>query len=384
MIKKLIETLKGEKNILASMPSAPPTFLIDPIIALNRLTDASPAEKLLYSGHNTGNMLFVNAMKEQLNYEKIEWFVASRYEEKENASAVMPASNFISLGKDTSMEERLLDFLKETSFPFTLAGLGAQASDKIKTPKELMKVQPAKRVEFLKALSERAVSIGVRGEFTAQCLEEIGIHNYRIIGCPSVYFSLGAKIKKVGLPSSKKIVVNVTTGNVFETKIMEIAAENSAHWIMQMETELPEKLLAGEVPLHTSLQKAFPGLKMSPEETREYSMKYAHMFFSMEQWTDFLKKEKFSFSFGSRFHGNMAAFRAGIPALWVVHDSRTKELVKSLHLPHIDYNQLNESKNVQKLMEYCDYSEFYKEYPHLRQNYIHFLNENKLNHNFSM
>lgn len=36
-------------------------------------------------------------------------------------------------------------------------------------------------------MSERTNTIGVRGAFTAECLDLMGIHNYRIIGCPSMF-----------------------------------------------------------------------------------------------------------------------------------------------------------------------------------------------------
>lgn len=97
-----------------------------------------------------------------------------------------------------------------------------------------------------------------------------------------------------------------------------------------------------------------------------------------------MQEEDFTFSFGSRFHGNMSALRNGIPALWVTHDSRTSELVQTLKLPHITLSEFNEINNMKKLVEYCDYTEFYKAYKGLSAEYVKFLDENNLNHRFTV
>lgn len=68
-------------------------------------------------------------------------------------------------------------------------------------------------------------------------------------------------------------------------------------------------------------------------------------------------QENISFAFGTRFHGNMVAMHNGIPALWVTHDSRTKELTDFLHLPSIPLKIINNTKYVEELFKYCNYDE---------------------------
>jgi hypothetical protein len=237
-------------------------------------------------------------------------------------------------------------------------------------------------ISYFKNLSERAASLGVRGEFTAQCLEEMGIHNYRIIGCPSAFKYMDGIYKKVKKANTENVMFTVTAGSNYERKILELGMSVNAKWIMQMLTEMPEVALEGKIPDEKWMQIRFPGIKLTPEQLKEYMEQNAKMFFRINDWQDYYAKENFTFAFGSRFHGNMSALRSGIPALWITHDSRTSELVNTLHLPHIDIKTLNNINRVEELIDLCDYEDFYKNYESLTKEYIKFLDENNLNHKF--
>ena len=60
----------------------------------------------------------------------------------------------------------------------------------------------------------------------------------------------------------------------------------------------------------------------------------------------------------------MMALRNQVPTLWVVHDWRTLELVRYLGLPHINWfdKKFQDTKCIEELFSYCDYSEVYKSY----------------------
>lgn len=74
----------------------------------------------------------------------------------------------------------------------------------------------------------------------------------------------------------------------------------------------------------------------------------------------------------------------GIPSLWIVNDSRTRELIETLKLPSIDYDYLPQYKYIEELVEQCDYSEMYKNYRRLYKEYVSYLNENGINHKLVM
>ena len=77
----------------------------------------------------------------------------------------------------------------------------------------------------------------------------------------------------------------------------------------------------------------------------EYNKKMSQVFWNI------------TFAFGTRFHGNMEAFRNGVPALWITHDSRTEELTNYLHLSSIKLSEAIKAKNLEELIEYCDYTD---------------------------
>ena len=87
-----------------------------------------------------------------------------------------------------------------------------------------------------------------------------------------------------------------------------------------------------------------------------YIKEFGHMFYTRDKWTEFLNKENIQFSIGSRFHGNMMAFSNGIPAMWIVHDFRTKELVEAMELPYIQYRDLSRY-SMDEIMNKCEYGQ---------------------------
>lgn len=358
------------------------TVLLNPIKGAENNLEVSLSQRISNYGNNVGNMLFVEAMKEQLNYDREIYPGPQRGTSLDHCSMIMPSSNFIIRG-DSLFIEKAQQLLDTTKGLCTVAGLGAQSNSSDDTPKKLVKDLPAYKVKFFKTLSERAVSIGVRGEFTAACLEEMGIYNYRIIGCPSAYATFDGKfdIKK---PTNEHCIMTVTGMNPMESRILELGIRENAHWIMQMATERPEVIYENKDILDQDYDQTFPNIKVTKQELINYMRMNGHMFFRYSDWCNFYREYNATFSYGSRFHGNMCAMRNGIPALWITHDSRTSELVNTLHLPNINYAQFKNISSLEELISYCNYSEFKKNYRTLSENYVQFLNENGIDHKFKI
>ena len=81
--------------------------------------------------------------------------------------------------------------------------------------------------------AERAVSLGVRGEFTAECLEVMGIKNYRIIGCPSFYKHMGGILPEFKNPTSEKSVITCNNEPIEANKAVAyyFSLDNKVHYI---------------------------------------------------------------------------------------------------------------------------------------------------------
>lgn len=339
-------------------------------------SDAETFEiKMRDVGENTGNMMFVNALNEQLAVKKYDFYHPTLFKEEKDSACVIPSANFIICGD--GIENDGITFLEGTDFPVTLAGLGSQADPRYNTPKALVESLNPEKIKFFKMAAERAVSLGIRGEFTAECLEIMGIKNYRIIGCPSFYKHMDGVLPDFKKPTAEKTVMSVTSGNRFESKLVKFGFENDSDWVMQMNTELPF-METGEIEYTQSqIAQRYPGLKFN-KKMLEYMKNHRKIFFNINDWSEYLKNGGFTFAFGSRFHGNMNAFNHGIPTLWITHDSRTKELTETLHLPNINYYEFASASSMEQLIEYCNYEDTIKHYPELLANYKQFLKENGL------
>lgn len=326
-------------------------------------------------GENTGNMMFVNALKNQLDVKKCDFYHHTLFQDKTDVSCVIPSANFIICGD--AIEDDGIKFLENTEFPITLAGLGAQASARYNTPKTLVNALNPEKIKFFKMAAERAVTLGIRGEFTAECLEIMGIKNYRIIGCPSFYSHMDGVLPEIKNPTAEKTIVSVTSGSSFETELAKFGYANNSDWVIQMTTELPF-METGEIKYsQQNITSSFPGLNFD-ESMLAYMKEHRKIFFDINEWNSYLENGGFTFAYGSRFHGNMNAFNHGIPTLWIVHDNRTKELTETLHLPHITFHEFISINSMEQLMERCNYEDTIKNYPKLLDNYKQFLKENGL------
>lgn len=357
------------------------TVLVNPILSAGKDKSKNITAQIADTGNNTGNLMFAEGIKEQLHYDKEIWIIGQDIKEVNKPAVIMPSANFIIHGSDDFIS-KCKDFLDTTDCPVTLAGLGAQSTQELNTPSKLVNALTPTKIKYFKMVSERAVSIGIRGEFTAECLELMGIHNFRIIGCPSFYKYLNGIYPQLPEPVLDKTQITLTTGSPMESRILEMGMKLNSLWLIQMMTEMPKSAFENETVSPVWVERRFPQLQVSIDEYTKYLKHNTRIFFRIDEWDQYYKQEKITFSFGSRFHGNMAAIRNGVPALWIVHDSRTKELVKTLHLPSIDIKEFAELKYPQDMLPYCDYRDMYDNYHKLCLNYVEFLEENHISHKF--
>ena len=338
-------------------------------------------EKLHLLSDNTGNLLYVNELKEQIDYELEGWLGEERYRTEEFTAGILPTSNI--LRKYCTCAEEWVQLINNVRFPVTLAGMGSQSYIDCRSPKEVVNSLPSERKQAFREIAEQTVSLGIRGGFTAECLELMGITNYRIIGCPSFYKFWDGECQKWPEPTLEKITFNLVTARSHGHKVLEWGRKGE--YILQTPAENPAVIFDRDAEVTEEfIKKKFPGYKGTKEELNVFMKEHAHMFFSLEEWKDYLRSNNFSFSFGMCFHGNMVAHLCGIPSLWIVHDSRTRELIETLKLPSIDYDDLPQYKYIEELVEQCDYSEMYKNYRTLYKEYVSYLNENGINHKLVM
>ncbi len=357
------------------------SVFFNPIANIDGDNHLSVYEKIYRSGLNTGNRVFTDAINQQIQFKMEGWFQSEEILElDENNIGVLACANMLNI-KDQFLDA-IWERIAELRFPVTLVGLGAQSTEELDTPKKLMSAMPKERIQALSGICNQTETIGIRGEFTAECLEIVGIKNYRVIGCPSLY-KYENQYELLRSPNVTKCLYHMAGNVEGEHKLLRFGMENNLIWIMQSMVEMPRTVFENCHLTKEAVLKRFPGYEDSIEALENYMRQKARMFFSMKEWYTFLKQENFTFSFGGRFHGNVAALRCGIPALWITHDSRTKELTNLFHLPSIDVSQLQSINSLEDFMPYCSYDDFYKTYPGMFREYKSFLEENSIDHKWN-
>jgi hypothetical protein len=136
------------------------------------------------AGANTGNFLFIAALRKILHHEELIYHHQSniKFEEGGFDYIAISAANWINPKVDLS---RLTCFIESTNLPCLLVGLGAQLNFGEQLPKLKSGTE-----RFLRIASERCKSISVRGAHTQEVLRQYGVSNTWITGCPSI---VGAK-----------------------------------------------------------------------------------------------------------------------------------------------------------------------------------------------
>lgn len=343
-------------------------------------------QKFRRVGGNSGNLIFYEAVKEEINYSDIINVTATREDVSKDSRIIVPSSNFLCHVDNPIFFERFVKFFDEIDNPITFCGLGAQSTKELNTPKKLVNSLLPIQIEFFKKLSERSVAIGVRGEFTADCLEQMGITNVRIIGCPSFYRYLDGQYPEIKKPTKDYVQVTYTPGTVERSKILKLGLKNKCAWVVQEMGEFPKTITicSRENISPIWLARKVPMLFFDGTKVLNYSKDYSKIFWDVNEWNKFYAENEISFAFGTRFHGNMAALRNGVPALWVTHDSRTKELAEFLKLPNISIKDFSKINSIEEMFDYCDYSNLRSNYKKMCENYISYLDENELNHKYKI
>ena len=299
---------------------------------------------------------------------------------------------------------RHLDRFKKLKSRITVVSLGAQATlEEMKNPKEFASNLLPEIKEFLKLISSRSISIGVRGEFTYDVLRAVGIKNVDLIGCSSWFvngYNQPEIIKKEWRKSLKPVVYtcweNYTPWNMYwNNALLRNALKlNDPKFVIQSEFNLMPYYLVNKNLKDFIKYYTFRDLINSINSIKNiYGLKYSEILFNkkvrdlfeifldIDKWGEFMKTR--DFAYGMRIHGSVVAIKQGIPAITVVPDSRILEMSEFFKIPYIRVDQMDsKSFNIQKIYEEADFSEMNKIYPKLLENYITFLNKNGIKHKF--
>ncbi|MBN2344342.1 MAG: polysaccharide pyruvyl transferase family protein [Deltaproteobacteria bacterium] len=327
--------------------------------------------------------MFATAVQRHLSVPGVS-FEADKYTINESAAErineecdafILPLANAFR----SSFERHLIRYtklIKKLKIPVIVVGVGAQA--KVESSFDELKPINNTVIEFSKEVLERSSVIGVRGAFTAEYLNHLGIKNVEVIGCPSMYYwgkDFQPTLKVSKLDQNARLAVNITEN------IPEMAS-----FALQNYQRYPDTFYFAQ-DINT-LQTLWWGLGKYGNPTNIHHM--AHPFYLMNRvrfftdiypWMNFISQR--DFSYGSRIHGNIIALQAGIPSVLIAHDSRTLELAQYLGIPHLQLKELSQFSDVSELYELVDLKSTQKRYKKILKTYRSFLEKNHLAHTLS-
>ncbi len=294
---------------------------------------------------------------------------------------VLSMANFVSGTTDLGYIVDCLE--RKTIHQVVMVGAGAQAYD---YGEEITLSAGTRR--FLGYVADRSVSIGVRGHYTAEVLNDLGIRNVTVIGCPAVFWSGPAApvVRQETLPHLPSLAVNATPVGHYRDKISTLFAfgmRHEADYVAQAERWMAALAASPETTPYQPLREddavtyfAYPAC--TPTVLANWLRARTRWFFSPQDWIG--RMGGYDLSVGSRFHGNLAAIQAGTPALNLVFDTRTRELCEYLSLPTLSLSDFHGDLPLGALHALADYRPFTATYARRYETYRAFLTESGLAH----
>ena len=313
-------------------------------------------------GNNTGNLAFQYACHQIVADHRlvvghdIPW---DPVQVRRDCRAVLiPSANFIREGFDFT---GMVEFLEKTELPLIFVGLGAQAPNYTQRNFDLH----ASVYRLIALIKERSPKVSVRGDFTREVLDSFGVAHSVVTGCPSNFINPDDNLPDViarKLQRQPRSFITHGDEPWPKERLKQLVERRLAGWTqqgaaMQSQQSVPVFMAfirrnnpyAVEQPgdhLQESLRKALLP-EATPEQFMDYLAAKLRVYFSVPQWME--DSSKYDFSVGLRLHGNMIAWQAGTPALWIHHDSRTRELAEVMAVPSLDVETfLNKCNTVEE------------------------------------
>jgi len=301
--------------------------------------------------HNIGDAFVFESSLKLMNYEKVaELPIAGPPMEKidqlreEYDYVILRGSNYIN--REMNWRDTI-PVLKRLGLPVIAFGVGAQAP--VKGQLELSEESKA----VWRLIADSTTSVGVRGAYSAQVLNDIGIKNVRVIGCPTAFRrnNQHLRIKLPELDTVEKVGVTVRR-EVSPTYAQDIQRYLTLHrdLIKVMANRFDITLMAqGEVEekkmvFGTDEQKedAIAALKANRWVSDWYfddameKLYRERMYYSdvVADYETLVRAHQLVL--GYRLHGNLMALANGVPSIYFTYDSRTAEFAETYKIPSYD------------------------------------------------
>lgn len=268
---------------------------------------------------------------------------------------------------------RLTKLVSQLKIPVVVVGVGMQAEQ---DPMAELEPIHAQVREFCAAVLDRSQSIGVRGQFTAEYLERLGVKRVDVIGCPSMFY-FGRDIPTPQVPqrfSDAAVAFNwgfdnpdiLGDGALLLERLL--ATQRSVTYYSQVDNEAKAFLYGGD---QCGYIQAMCGVdRLALEFPADVHL-----------WLQSLAGH--DLSIGSRIHGAVASVLAGLPALLFTHDRRVTELASYFQLPSVPLAELSRPGfDLARVLQETAWDSFLGVHEQRLSTYVSFLERNGIHHNF--
>ncbi len=344
--------------------------------------------------HNIGDAFVFDSSLKLLNFEKLDELPIDRVDpamiDRLNAEydyVFLRGSNYVHAQMNWAMAAEVLRRLK---LPVIAFGIGAQApvSGKLELSEDTKMV--------LKLISDSTASLGVRGTYSAEVLNDLGIRNVRIIGCPTAFRNNDPNLA-IRLPPleqvrtagvtlrrevSKTYAQDIKRYLTFHRSLVKAMADRFEVTLMS-QGEVEEKKLA----LGTAEQKAqaLAALKENEWANNWYldeqvtGLYQSRMFYSdvVAEYEGLVRR--LDLVLGYRLHGNLMALANGTPSIYFTYDSRTVEFADTFKIPSIDVFT-GQDFRLEEYWEQARFDRFNAAYAQVYRAMSAFLSENRIDH----
>lgn len=303
--------------------------------------------------YNAGDMFVYEASLRLLDFDAMEAIPLhsdwdQRTVDRLNAEAeycFVRGSNYVHHEMKWGNLPALLDKLK---IPVIAFGIGAQAA----SYKDVNVSDDTRR--FLKIVSERSKRVGVRGAFSAEVLGKLGVKNVEVVGCPSLMRHNRPKldIKLGALDAVRRVGFTLTRGLASMYcqdlgKAREMQRAMMVDYAKRFELtvisqgEQPERAYwyRSQADIAQAYAKLVEAKWFSGPDDPLVDIYTRNLFFGTSPKAYEELSRQMDLVLGFRLHGNIMALANRVPAIYVVYDSRTRELVDYLGIPAYDIMQ---------------------------------------------
>lgn len=351
---------------------------------------ADPLKFFGSTGINSGDIVVYDAIIKQLEFTSIKDIGFGRaarediWPKEDPDVTIIRGSNYLHSEVDLG---HVVPLVRRLKGPIVAIGIGAQAARY--SPIQL----PAGSVAFWREVAGKCVSLGVRGPYTAEILASIGIHNVRIIGCPSYYRSLQPSITmrradpetaRIGLTLNKYLGGTYSSNRLKTIRLQRAliagaARRASSHVFSQGEREESLLPLVSPPERATLLAKILDSFDLR-EDGAAAALLDQHMsaHLDVDEWAADIAART-DFMVGFRVHGTVMALQQGIPGIYVTYDTRIRELAALYRVPSLEIEDFR-PMDLPRIIEAADFTKFEQAYRENYAEYRLFLTENGLRH----